>query len=259
MDRIPSLFISHGPPVIAVSTTPASRFLSSLGSQLPRPRAIVSVSAHWETVGPKVTAAAAPPIIHDFSGPPGALNLTYGVKGAPETAAKVVALLAEKGIQAEYELERGLDHGTWIPLLMMYPRADVPVVQLSIQTEEDSDYHFRLGEAMRPLADEGVLIMASGGAVHDLDEIHNYAVASPPPDYVQAFESWLESMVAQGNVEALLHYQSQAPDAQRCHPYPGEHFLPLLVALGSKSGSKGQTLHRSFMYGTLSMAAFAWL
>lgn len=259
MGRMPSIFISHGPPVIVVSTTPASSFLTSLGSQFPRPRAIVSISAHWETVGPKVTAAICPAIIHDFPGPPEALDLTYGVKGAPEIAARVVALLAEKGIQAECDPERGLDHGTWIPLSMIYPQADVPVVQLSIQTEEASDYHYRLGEAIRPLADEGVLIMASGGAVHDLDEIHNYAVASPPPVYVQAFDSWLERMVTEGNTEALLQYQTQAPDAPRCHPYPGEHFLPLLISLGSKSGSKGQTLHQSFMYGTLSMAAFAWL
>jgi 4,5-DOPA dioxygenase extradiol len=258
MNQMPSIFISHGPPGIAVFATPAGDFLKSLGERLPRPQAILSISAHWETLWPQVTSAPIPTIIYDFGGPPKALKLAYSPQGDPAVAARVVTILQENGYRAESESVRGLDHGTWIPLLMMYPDADVPVVQLSLQTEETSEYLYKLGGSLSELPSEGVLVMASGGAVHNLHEVDQYGIDAPPPDYVKAFDCWLEKMVNSGDVENLLQFKTNGPNAERCHPYPAEHFLPLFVALGAKNGARGRTLHKSFMFGTLSMAAYAW-
>ena len=253
----PVLFVSHGPPFVALAECPVHSFLKRLGRDLSRPKAIVSISAHWESIEPLITNAADPELIYDFGGPQSLKNSAYNLSGAPHLAEEILQLLHTEGLGAR-GFARGFDHGTWIPLMLMYPRADIPTVQLSIQTEEDPSYHYRLGKALAPLRESGVLIMASGGAVHNLDEVHQYAIDAEPPAYVHQFDRWLEEQIVGGHTTDLLDYRQQAPQSLRCHPYPAEHFLPLFVALGAATGEKGRRLHDSFLLGTLSMAAYAW-
>jgi 4,5-DOPA dioxygenase extradiol len=143
--------------------------------------------------------------------------------------------------------------------MLMYPDATIPVVQLSVQTELDPKHHVDLGRALRPLREDGFLILGSGGATHNLPEIHKYSSDSPPTDYASAFDTWLEEVITQGREDALLNYKEEGPSASRNHPYPAEHFLPLFVPLGAAGpGAKGRLIHKAFMYGVLSMAAYAW-
>lgn len=257
INKAPALFVSHGPPFVALAECPANSFLRGLGRRLSMPRAIISISAHWESVDPLVTNAADPEIIYDFTGPQSLKNTAYNLRGAPSLAADMLQVLHAEGFDAR-GMARGFDHGTWIPLMLMYPDADIPTVQLSIQTEEDPSHHYRLGKALAPLRESGVLIMASGGAVHNLDEVHHHTSDAEPPHYVHQFDRWLEKQILGGHTADLLDYQHKAPQPLRCHPYPAEHFLPLFVALGAATGEKGRRLHDSFLFGTLSMAAYAW-
>lgn len=254
---MPTLFVSHGPPFVAVKSCPAHHFLKALGKGLPRPRAIVSISAHWESVAPLLTGGDTPETLYDFGGPPALRNIPYGLKGDPGLVNEIVDLLEPQGFSAQPQ-NRGFDHGTWIPLMLMYPQGAIPVVQISIQTEESPEHHYRLGRALAPLRKAGVLLMASGGAVHNLDEARDHGVDDPPPDYVRQFDQWLKARIIEGNSAALLDYQRQAPHPLQCHPYPAEHFLPLFVSLGAAYGGRGRKLHGSFLMGTLSMAAYVW-
>jgi 4,5-DOPA dioxygenase extradiol len=257
IEKMPTLFISHGPPFVAVKDCPAHRFLKDLGKDLPRPRAILSISAHWESVAPLLTGGDTPGILYDFGSPPALHSLQYGINGDPGLVNEIIDLLAPRGMPAQSRV-RGFDHGTWIPLMLMYPQGEIPVVQISIQTEENPEHHYQLGRAPAPLRETGVLLMASGGAVHNLDEAQAHGVDDPPPDYVRQFDQWLESQIVGGNRTALLDYQRQAPHPLRCHPYPAEHFLPLYVSLGATNGERGRKLHGSFLMGTLSMASYVW-
>ncbi len=255
----PPIFVSHGPPGIVISDNPAANFLRELGSRLPRPEAIVCVSAHWEASWPMVSGADKPDTIHDFGGPPSLFKLSYPCPGAPRLAENIQERLSESGLKTVVDSTRGLDHGAWTPLMLMYPHADIPVVQLSVQTELTPEHHFELGQVLAPLKKQGVLIMGSGGATHNLDEIHQYKIDSPPPGYAQQFDQWLKRSITQGDTQDILDYKSNAPDADRNHPYPAEHFLPLFVPLGAAGkGAKGRALYQGFMYGVLSMAAYIW-
>lgn len=253
-----SLFISHGPPSIAFQDSSAHRFLKALGRTMPKPSAVICISAHWETTRPFITSSAVPDIIYDFSGPPQRHQLSYKPPGAADLAEQVTDALRAGGLDADTAPRRGLDHGVWIPLLLMYPSGDVPVVQLSIQTEADSAYHFALGRALRDCVPPDVLIMGSGGAVHNLDAVREHAREADPPEYVMDFDNWLNDRICNGEIDAVVDYKRLAPEPERCHPYPAEHFLPLPVAFGAARSPAGKRLHSSFMYGTLSMAAYGW-
>lgn len=255
---MPTLFISHGPPSIALMENPAAAFLRSLGEQLPRPEAIVCASAHWEAWRPMVTSGAAPATIHDFGGPPQLFQLRYPAPGAPDLATEILSLLAKNGIEGMPDPDRGLDHGAWVPLMMAYPEAEIPVLQVSVQTERDAAWHCRFGEALAPLRERGVLIVGSGGAVHNLEEIGGYALDAPPPEYVRRFDEWLSAAATAAENDALLDYRRRAPEPDRCHPWPAEHFLPFFVPLGAGRGVRACRIHQGFMYGTLSMAAYLW-
>ena len=258
--QLPALFLSHGSPGLILEDCPARRFLASLGQNLPRPQAILVVSAHWESDKPEVTAAAAPETIHDFFGFPDALyRIDYGAPGAPDLAARIQSLLTTAGFEAGLDVERGLDHGAWAPLHLAYPAADIPVVQLSLQSRLGSDHHLALGEALRPLRGEGVLIVGSGTATHNLRAFrqHRLSLDMAPLPWAAAFADWLAEAVADDRREALLDWD-QAPEALTNHPTP-EHFLPLFVALGAGSpGRAGRALHRSWTYGVLAMDAYAF-
>lgn len=252
MSAQPALFVSHGAPSLVAEQGAARDFLGALGAGLPRPRAIVVVSAHWETAEPTVGGAPAFETIHDFFGFPEALyRLRYPAAGDPPLARRIAALLTAAGYASRVDAARGLDHGAWAPLMLMYPQADLPVVPLSIQPQETAAYHYRLGQALAPLREEGVLILASGSATHNLRAIGGDA----PPAWAVQFSDWLAARLAQGDVDALLDYRRLAPAAVRSHPTE-EHLLPLFVAFGAAGGAAGLRLHHSYTWGSIAMDAY---
>jgi 4,5-DOPA dioxygenase extradiol len=259
MSSFPSVFVSHGAPTMAIEASPTHEFLRGLGKTLGTPNGVVCVSAHWERNAPAVTGAARPATIHDFGGFPGELYaIRYPAPGSPELARRVVELAEKAGIETGIEPARGLDHGAWVPLSLMYPAADVPVVQLSVQSRRDAAHHRALGAALEQLRAEGVLILGSGGATHNLRGVFEHAEDEAPAPEAVAFDAWLSECVVQGRDSELLDWRARAPDAVQNHPTP-EHFLPLFVPLGAAGeGARGKVLHRAFQFSVLSLAAFAW-
>jgi 4,5-DOPA dioxygenase extradiol len=255
--RLPTIFVSHGAPTLVLERSPARDFLSRLGSEIGRPRAVLAVSAHWETVEPAVSAAEHPQTIHDFYGFPKELyRLRYPALGAPRLALRVAELLKGSGLPVRLDPERGLDHGAWTPLMLMYPQADIPVTQLSVQPGAGTAHHFRLGEVLRPLRDEGVLILASGGITHNLRELEwNDRDARVPP-WVAEFNDWMARALMAGSTRELLDYRRLAPHAARNHPTE-EHLLPLYVACGAADPpGRAERLHSSYAYGVIGMDAW---
>jgi 4,5-DOPA dioxygenase extradiol len=259
---MPTLFLSHGSPLLAMADSAARRFLTGLGSRLPRPSAIVVLSAHHDAERVEVTSSAQPQTIHDFGGFPRELyELEYRAPGAPDLAARVRELLAAADIDAALEPRRGLDHGAWIPLLLMYPAADLPVVQVSIDTARDPAWHLALGRALRPLRNSDVLVIGSGGATHNLG-LYMYAAgrgehAAPPP-WVAQFNDWLADAIDERRYDDLLHYRERAPYAAENHPTQ-EHFLPLFASLGAaRDEEHGVRIHASYDRGLLSLDDYAF-
>ena len=255
----PSVFVAHGAPTLPFERGEANRFLRELGPALGRPRAVVCVSAHWETRGAfAVSAAERPETIHDFGGfVPELYALRYPVPGAPEVAARAAALLAEAGLGCDVSPDRGLDHGAWVPLLLMYPEADVPVCQLSVQPARGPAAHLELGRALAPLRGEGVLILGAGGVVHNLRRVS--FGGGETPAWAARFDEWVYQKVTGGEYDELADYRSLSAEGEEAHPTE-EHFLPLLVAAGAGGeGARGTCLHRSFSHGSLSMAAYSFV
>jgi 4,5-DOPA dioxygenase extradiol len=252
----PTYFISHGAPSIVIDDSPARDFLRQLGKQIGRPKAIISISAHWTTLEPRVSMHPQPGMIYDFGGFPDELySLVYPAPGDPVLAKRVISLLKQDGIAGDGDMSRGFDHGAWTPLLLMYPEADIPVIQLSVQPRQGPEHHFAIGKALQPLREEGILILASGSATHNLQDIFGRAPNAEPLPYAKAFAEWLKDAVTGGRTEELLDYENQGPFAHKNHPTP-EHLLPLYVALAA--GGPGRVIHDSFKYGVMSMAAFSW-
>jgi 4,5-DOPA dioxygenase extradiol len=257
--RFPSVFVSHGAPTLALEENATVEFLKRLGATLGRPAAVLCISAHWETRVPSVSAAARPETIHDFGGFPAELyRMRYPAPGAPALATRVSSLLAESGIASQVSPDRGLDHGAWIPLKLMYPEADVPVAQLSVQPHASPAEHFRLGRALAPLRDEGVLLLATGSATHNLSRLGREGIT---PAWAAHFEEWLHQKITGGAYEELFNYRRLAPEAQLAHP-TDEHLLPLFVAAGAGASdaeeARGRALHRGWTLGSLSMASYSF-
>lgn len=254
-ERLPAYFVSHGAPVLALDTSdPTHVFLSGLGRAIGKPRAVLVVSAHWEADSPRVSGVAHPETIHDFYGFPAPLyELRYPCAGAPELASRVAKMLGDASIETHIDTQRGLDHGAWIPLLLMYPDADVAVAQLSVQTRLGSEHHFAIGRALSPLRDEGVLILGSGGFTHNLGEVDLRSKSDKLPDWGAQFRSWAVDSIEQSRYEDLLQYRTRAPFAVRNHPSE-EHFLPLFVAAGA--AQSGARIHADVAYDSLVMDAF---
>jgi len=232
----------------------------ALGRTLPRPRAVLIASAHWETSVPMVTGSRQPETIHDFGGFPAELyKLRYPAPGAPDLAAQTVALLKDSGITAGIDGCRGLDHGAWVPLLWMYPDALVPVMQLSVQPGLGTAHHLRLGRALAPLAADGVLIIGSGHTTHNLRDWMTNPRRQEPLRYAQAFAQWVGDRLHAHDAAALIDYRAQAPDAARAHPTE-EHFLPLFVAWGAAGeAAQAERIVTGFEAGALAMDSYRFV
>lgn len=255
MTHMPVVFLSHGAPTLAVEKTQETQAWAELAAQMPRPDAILAISAHWDTDAPSVSSAARPKTIHDFQGFPRELyQQRYPAPGAPHLAELAVGALADAGIPCAVDPERGLDHGAWVPLKWMYPQADIPVTQLSVQAHLGARHHYALGRALAPLRDEGVLILASGGIVHNLREIQSQA--REPVAWAQEFNEWMAARVAAGEVDELLDYRSLAPSADRSHP-TDEHLEPFFVALGA-GGLPARRLPLGIQMGSLGMDSYVF-
>jgi 4,5-DOPA dioxygenase extradiol len=262
---LPTLFLSHGSPTIALDDSPARRFLLELGRSLPRPRAIVVASAHFTTADPVVVTDPQPGMIYDFGGfDPALYQMVYAAPGEPDLAMAVARRLQAAGLSPKVAAKRGYDHGTWIPLALMYPRADIPVVQLSIQPHRDPAHHLAVGRALAGLAAEEVLVVGSGSLTHNLGEVFDRRRGGlkpmdlPAEPWAVDFAEWFADRIAAGDVAALVDYRRRAPEAARNHPHD-DHLLPLYVPLGAAGeGARAERAHTSGQFGSLMMDAYAW-
>ena len=249
----PVIFIGHGSPMNAIEDNPWSRAWRALGQRLPRPRAILCISAHWTTPGVRLGAAPQPRTIHDFGGfPPALYQVRYPAPGDPELAAKVASML-DPALDPQLDADYGLDHGAWQVLLHLFPKADVPVVQLSLDLRRPGPQHFAIGRMLAALRDEGVLILASGNIVHNLALV-DFRNPSPPA-WAMAFRDRVNSLIAAGDFGALADVES-LPDSRLAVPTP-EHYLPLLYALACARPGDALELFNDDVWSSLSMTSLA--
>ena len=257
MRTLPTLFLSHGSPMHAINAGAAGEVWAALAKQLPKPKAVLMITAHWETHLPMLTGNAKPSMIYDFGGFPDELyKIVYPAPGAPDVAARAQTLLKAAGFTAGIDGCRGFDHGTWVPLLKLYPDANVPVVQLSVQTAMNPRHHYDVGRALAPLTKEGVLIIGSGHLTHNLrDWVMSRGQTAHAP-YADNFQRWVFEHLAAHDVDGLTRYREAAPEAVRAHPTE-EHFMPLFVALAAAGAdAKSTRLFDGFEGNALAMDAY---
>ncbi len=248
---LPVLFVGHGSPMNAIEDTPFRRAWTELGAALPRPRAILCVSAHWETRGVALTASERPETIHDFGGFPQALfDVRYPAPGAPWLAKRAAELLADT--RPVLDPTRGLDHGAWGMLVALYPQADVPVVQLSLDVNRTPAQHYALAQALGPLRDEGVLVVASGDIVHNLRAADFRRPEAP--DWAVRFDKRALELVQARDHAALIDYPALGPDAMKAIPTP-EHYLPLLYALALQRPGEEARVFNEAVFAAISMTS----
>lgn len=251
---LPTFFLSHGAPTLALDDVPASRFLKLLGRSLPRPKAIVVFSAHHDTPVTSVSSGRRPKTVHDFAGFNEELyDLEYPAPGDPVLADRIIAALEADGFGAELDPMRGFDHGAWVPLSLLFPDADVPVVQVSINSQRDASYHFKLGEAIRPLRAENVLVLGTGSISHNLKMVSFAEADAEAPGWVIRFSDWMAEKLVARDLPALLDYRALAPEARKNHP-SDEHLMPLFCALGAGDvDAPVKRIHQSVTYGVIAM------
>jgi len=255
-----TVFVSHGAPTLALEDSPTGRFLDALGPRLARPRAVVVASAHFDRTQATLTGHPAPRTVHDFGGFPAPLyQIRYGAPGDPALAERAHALLEQAGFPAAVDPSHGLDHGVWVPMLRMFPKADIPVVALAVNPSADAAYHLRLGSALAPLSRENVLVLGSGGYSHNLGALDWNGANAPVPAWASAFVEWLRTCIETGDSARATAWRDLAPNALRNHPTT-EHLMPLFVAWGAAGpGARGRTLHRGYEMGALALDAFEFL
>jgi 4,5-DOPA dioxygenase extradiol len=246
---MPILFIGHGSPMNAIENNEFSRSWIAVGEALPIPKAILCVSAHWETEGTQVTSMENPRTIHDFYGFPPELNrLTYPAPGSPELAQRVRDLVSENVIAAD--MTWGLDHGTWSVARRLFPKADVPVIQLSLDVTKNAQEHYYLGRQLQPLRDEEVLILGSGNIVHNL---HMILFEGPAYDWAVEFDGKVRKWILDDQPEPIIQYEKQGGEAELAIN-SAEHFKPLLYILGAKEpGEPVSFFAEKVFYGSISM------
>ncbi|WP_291993646.1 class III extradiol ring-cleavage dioxygenase [Candidatus Accumulibacter sp. ACC003] len=255
MHRLPSVFVSHGAPTFAIEPGLAGPQLTTLGRELAKPRAVLIVSPHWMTPRPQVGMVERPRTIHDFGGfDPALYEIDYPVHGHPQLARRTLDLLQKNGWSPRPDERRGLDHGAWVPMLYLYPEVDVPVFQVSLPSRLDADSAWSFGQALAPLADDGVLIVGSGSLTHNLYDVrggHGHEEA-----YAAEFAAWVRDAVTTGDSTRLRQTLALAPHAERAHP-SAEHFWPLLVAAGAAASSLPATvIEGGITHGVLAMDCF---
>ncbi|MGE8144969.1 DODA-type extradiol aromatic ring-opening family dioxygenase [Pseudomonas frederiksbergensis] len=247
----PSLYISHGSPMLALEPGASGPALARLAAEMPKPKAIVIVSAHWESNELLVSGNPQPDTWHDFGGFPKALfDVQYPAPGDPQLAAEVVELLKADGLPVRIDAKRPFDHGVWVPLSLMYPQADIPVVQVSRPTRGGPALQTRVGHALASLREHGVLLIGSGSITHNLRELDWHAGPESVEPWAKAFRDWMIEKLAANDEAALHDYRQQAPNAVRNHP-SDEHLLPLYFARGA--GGEFGIAHQGFTMGALGM------
>lgn len=252
----PTLFISHGGPNIVTDDTQARTHLAGLAASLPeRPSAIIIASAHFETDGPAVVADAKPEMIYDFGGfAPELYEMVYPAPGEPSLAKRVKQSLDAAGLPAQLIEKRGYDHGSWTPMKLAFPDADIPIVQVSVDPHRDADYHYKLGAALAPFGAENILIIGSGHITHNLRAVFGAMRGGIAPDpemehKVTAFTDWMAEGLVAGDVGRVLDWRNQAPYPRDNHP-TDEHLMPLFFALGAAGeGASAHRIHASRQYG----------
>lgn len=255
MQTLPTLFVSHGAPTFALDPGLAGANLAAVGRRLPRPQAVLVMSPHWMTRQPQATLSLRPETIHDFGGfDPALYTLQYPAEGAHLAARRALELLQAAGLAAAPNADRGLDHGAWVPLLHLYPQADIPVFQVSLPMWLDADGAYDYGRALAPLAGEGVLIVGSGSLTHNLYE---FRLDDPRAEsYAAEFAHWVRDAVLAGDHSRLRQALAIAPHARRAHP-TAEHYLPLLVAAGAAAQAvPASVIEGGIVHGVLSMDSF---
>ena len=247
----PSLYISHGSPMLALEPGASGPALARLAAELPKPKAIVIVSAHWESNELLVSGNPRPETWHDFGGFPQALfDVQYPAPGNPQLAAEVVELLKAADLPARIDAKRPFDHGVWVPLTLMYPHADIPIVQVSLPTRGGPALQTRVGHALASLREHGVLLIGSGSITHNLRELDWHAGPESVEPWAKSFRDWMIEKLAADDEVALHDYRQQAPNAVRNHP-SDEHLLPLYFARGA--GGEFSISHQGFTMGALGM------
>ena len=256
---LPAWFLAHGSPMLAIQDTAFTQALARLWAGMPVPSAIVVISAHWQTRGGlRVTSSLRPETVHDFGGFDRSLYaISYPAPGAPDLAGQVAHLVAEAGFDVRLDPSRGLDHGVWVPLRRAFPEASVPVIQLSLPFPARPAELLRLGRALAPLRQRGVLLVGSGGIVHNLRTVTLEEDEAPTPDWARAFDAWVRDRLAKLDLEALADYAGRAPHVALAVP-TSEHFEPLFVVLGTVGAhDRVVTLFEGFQHGSLSLHSVA--
>lgn len=253
---LPSLFISHGSPMLALQPGASGVALARLAAQLPTPSAIVVVSAHWESADLRVMSAAQPQTWHDFGGfPPELYQLQYPAPGNPALALAIVERLQQAGLPALADERRPFDHGSWVPLSLMYPHADIPVLQVSLPSQQGAALQVQVGRALAGLREQNVLLLGSGSITHNLAELDWRAAPETATPWAAEFRDWVVDTLQRDDLDALLDYRRQAPHAHRNHPSE-EHLLPLFFARGA--GGQCRIEHQGFTLGALGMDIYSF-
>ncbi len=253
---LPSLFISHGSPMLALEPGASGPALAALAARLPKPKAIVVVSAHWESPELRVGSAERPATWHDFGGFPAELfAVQYPAPGQPSLAHEIADRLNAAGLNARLDANRPFDHGVWVPLSLMYPAADIPVVQVSLPTQQGPALQQQVGAALAGLREQDVLLIGSGSITHNLRELDWHAGPESITPWALAFRDWFVATLAEDDTAALLDYRRQAPHATRNHP-SDEHLLPLYFARGA--GGQFAIEHQGFTLGALGMDIYSF-
>lgn len=250
LQTLPGLFISHGSPMLAINPEQVGPALERLSLNLPKPEAIVVMSAHWESSALEVSTGVRPETWHDFRGFPQELyDIRYPASGHPDLAEDILHLLAEGGFAAHANSTRPRDHGVWMPLLHMYPQADIPVIEIALPMNLSAQEIYRIGQTLAPLRTKQILIIGSGSITHNLRELSWNRQPDAVPEWASTFRNYVVSKLSHSNFDAVLDWQS-IPHAQRNHPTI-EHFAPLFFAMGT--GHRFSVVHSSFSMGSLGM------
>jgi 4,5-DOPA dioxygenase extradiol len=251
---LPSYFIAHGSPMIAIENNEYTQFLNQLGQTMPRPKAIILFSAHWESQIQRVSEIDKYDMIYDFGGfDPALSRIKYPAQGNKHISQEIKDLFTEAGVPFEVESKRGLDHGAWVVLRLLFPNADVPVIAMSVNPNLLPEEQYKIGKALSTLRANDVLIIGSGGTVHNL-RILKWADNGQIDQWALEFDDWLAHHLKNWDLESLFKYNSVAPNAEYAvPPYGNEHFVPLFYAMGAADDQQKATLlHRSYRYGNLS-------